>query len=127
MEYDEQLQEMAEKDPRVVLTGMQQREAVAELLSNTYAFVLPSDIEGMSISLLEAMSFGCCCLVSDIRENTEVVENRALTFRKGDVSDLREKLISFYCKIRRRCSATAMRRRISSAASITGMKWCGRH
>ena len=93
VEYDEQLQEMAEKDPRVVLTGMQQREAVAELLSNTYAFVLPSDIEGMSISLLEAMSFGCCCLVSDIRENTEVVENRALTFRKGDVSDLREKLI----------------------------------
>ena len=66
---------------------------MAELLSNTYAFVLPSDIEGMSISLLEAMSFGCCCLVSDIRENTEVVENRALTFRKGDVSDLREKLI----------------------------------
>lgn len=92
VEYDEQLGTMAAEDPRVVLTGMQQGPEVAELLSNAYAFILPSDVEGMSISLLEAMSFGCCCLVSDIRENAEVVEDRALTFRKGDVEDLRTQM-----------------------------------
>ena len=46
----------------------------------------------MAVSLLEAMSYGNCCLVSDIKENTEVVEEHAVTFRRGDVSDLREKL-----------------------------------
>lgn len=36
-------------------------------------YVLPSDVEGMPLSLLEAMSYGNCCLVSDIKEITEVV------------------------------------------------------
>ena len=63
-----------------------------ELFSNAYVFVVPSDIEGMSISLLEAMSYGNCCLVSDIPENLEVVEDKAATFRKGDVADLCAKL-----------------------------------
>lgn len=44
------------------------------------------------MTLLEAMSYGTCCLVSDIRENAEVVEDKALTFYKGDVKDLRQKL-----------------------------------
>ena len=38
------------------------------------------------------MSYGNCCLVSDICENTEVVEDNALVFRKGDVKDLRRRL-----------------------------------
>ena len=49
-------------------------------------------LAGMALTLLEAMSYGACCLVSDIRENTEVVEDKALTFRKGDVKDLRRQL-----------------------------------
>ena len=53
---------------------------------------MPSDIEGMALSLLEAMSYGNCCVVSDIPENTEVVEDHAITFKKGDVEDLRKKL-----------------------------------
>ena len=44
------------------------------------------------MTLLEAMSYGDCCLVSDIRENTEVVEDKALIFKKGDVKDLRSRL-----------------------------------
>ena len=63
-----------------------------ELYSNAYAFVLPSDVEGMALTLLEAMSYGDCCLVSDICENTEVVEDKALIFRHGDVKDLRRQL-----------------------------------
>ena len=63
-----------------------------ELYSNAYIYTLPSDLEGMPLSLLEAMSYGNCCLVSDIPECTEVVEDKALIFKKSDVSDLWEKL-----------------------------------
>ena len=44
------------------------------------------------MSLLEAMSYGNCCLVSDIPECAEVVEDKALIFKKSDVDELREKL-----------------------------------
>ena len=46
----------------------------------------------MPLSLLEGMSYGNCCLSSDIPECAEVVEDKAVTFRKSDVEDLREKL-----------------------------------
>ena len=46
----------------------------------------------MAISLLEAMSYGNCCLVSDIPENTEVIEDFGVSFKKGNVTDLKEKL-----------------------------------
>ena len=92
VEYMEQIHEMAAKDDRILMTDFVQGQTLEELYSNAYAFVLPSDVEGMALSLLEAMSYGNCCLVSDICENTEVVEDQALHFRKGDVKDLREKL-----------------------------------
>ena len=63
-----------------------------ELYSNAYVYSLPSDLEGMPLSLLEAMSYGNCCLVSDIEECTSVVPDKALIFRKSDVNDLKEKL-----------------------------------
>ena len=62
------------------------------MYSNAYIYVLPSDLEGMPMSLLEAMSYGNCCLTSDIPECAEVVEDHAVTFRKGDVADLTAKL-----------------------------------
>lgn len=90
--YLEELKKAAGDDDRILFTGFVQGEMLDELYSNTYLYVLPSDLEGMPLSLLEAMSYGNCCLVSDISECTEVVEDRAVTFRKGDVADLREKL-----------------------------------
>lgn len=92
LEYIKQIQEMAAKDKRIIMTDFVQGRVLEELYSNAYLFVLPSDIEGMALSLLEAMSYGNCCLVSDIRENTEVVENNAVTFQKGNASDLQDKL-----------------------------------
>lgn len=90
--YMEQIQEMAAKDKRIIMTDFVHGQCLEELYSNAYLFVLPSDVEGMALTLLEAMSFGNCCLVSDIKENTEVVEEHAVTFRKGDVEDLKQKL-----------------------------------
>lgn len=93
MDYMEQIHRMAAKDERILMTDFVQGQVLEELYANAYAFVLPSDVEGMALTLLEAMSYGDCCLVSDIRENTEVVEDRALTFKKGDVKDLRRQLV----------------------------------
>ena len=92
MDYMERIHRMAAEDERILMTDFVQGQVLEELYANAYAFVLPSDVEGMALTLLEAMSYGACCLVSDIRENTEVVEDKALTFRKGDVKDLRRQL-----------------------------------
>jgi len=67
-------------------------ESLEELWSNAYLVVQPSTMEGLSIALLEAMSYGRCVLLSDIPENLEVAENCAVSFRSKDVNDLREKL-----------------------------------
>lgn len=92
VEYMEQIHRMAAQDDRVIMTDFVQGRMLEELYSNAYAFVLPSDVEGMALTLLEAMSYGDCCLVSDICENTEVVEDKAMVFGKGDVKDLQKKL-----------------------------------
>lgn len=90
--YMEKIHKMASEDDRIIMTDFVQGQILEELYSNAYAFVLPSDVEGMALSLLEAMSYGNCCLVSDICENTEVVEDKALVFAKSNVNDLRMKL-----------------------------------
>ena len=92
MAYMEQIHRMAARDERIIMTDFVQGQILEELYANAYAFVLPSDVEGMALTLLEAMSYGACCLVSDIRENTEVVEDKAITFKKGNVKDLRRQL-----------------------------------
>jgi len=63
-----------------------------ELLSNAALFVLPSDLEGLSLALLDAMASGVCVLTSDIPENREVVEGAGFTFRRGDRADLERML-----------------------------------
>jgi glycosyltransferase involved in cell wall biosynthesis len=59
-----------------------------ELLENAAVFVLPSDLEGLSLALLDAMAAGVCVLTSDIPENKEVVEGVGFTFKRGDRVDL---------------------------------------
>ena len=76
----------------MIFTGFQNGEILEELYSNAYIYCLPSELEGMPLSLLEAMSYGNCCLVSDIPACTEVVENRAVLFEKNNVKDLTAKL-----------------------------------
>lgn len=87
-----ELKELAKGDDRIIFTGFVQGRMKHELYSNAYVYTLPSDLEGMPLSLLEGMSYGNCCLTSDIPECSEVIEDKAVTFRKSDVDDLREKL-----------------------------------
>lgn len=76
----------------VIFTGFQQGRILEELYSNSYIYCLPSDLEGMPLSLLEAMSYGNCCLVSDIAECAEVVEDKAAVFEHGKTDELRKTL-----------------------------------
>jgi glycosyltransferase involved in cell wall biosynthesis len=67
-------------------------DAPEELLTQAMMFVLPSDLEGLSLALLDAMGAGLCVLASDIPENREVVEGAGFTFKAGDERDLAEML-----------------------------------
>ena len=91
-EFSNELKEMAGDDERIIFTGFVQGEPLDELYGNAYIYTLPSDLEGMPLSLLEAMSYGNCCLVSDIEECASVVEDKAIVFEKSNVDDLRKKL-----------------------------------
>jgi len=77
----------------VIFTGFVMGQALQELYSNAYLYVLPSDLEGMPLSLLEAMSYGCCCLVSDIPGCVETVYDKAVRFEHGSAEALREALL----------------------------------
>ena len=91
-QYYSELKKMAEGDERILFTGYVKGRVIGELYSNAYVFLLPSNLEGMANALLEAMSYGNCCLVSDIPENVEVTGDSALTFKKGDIEDLKQKI-----------------------------------
>ncbi|MDI6808907.1 MAG: glycosyltransferase family 4 protein [Candidatus Eisenbacteria bacterium] len=67
-------------------------DELEELWSNAYIVAQPSTLEGLSISLLEAMSYGRCIVTSDIPENLEVVGDNAVPFKSGDPDDLSQKL-----------------------------------
>lgn len=86
--FEASLRQQAASDGRVIFTGFVTGRPLAELYSNAYAYVLPSDIEGMPLSLLEAMSYGCCCVTSDIPECADVLAGSGKTFKHGDADDL---------------------------------------
>lgn len=94
--FAEEIKKIAKEDKRIIFTGFVQGKVLEELYSNAYIYTLPSDLEGMPLTLLEAMSYGNCCLVSDIPECVEVVGNMAHTFKKSDVLDLTENM-QFLC------------------------------
>ena len=93
-EFTNELKKMAENDSRILFTGFIRGQELDEIYSNAYIYTLPSDLEGMPLSLLEAMSYGNCCLVSDIEECVSVVEDKALVFKKSVVTELHKKLQS---------------------------------
>jgi len=95
-DYLESIKKKVRENSNIIMTGFVQGQELDELYSNCYLYCLPSDVEGMPISLLEAMSYGKNCLVSDIEENTQVVkeENKcyASIFKKSNVDDLKNKI-----------------------------------
>lgn len=91
-EYVEMIKQKASGNPNIIFTGFISGDTLKEIYSNAYVVTLPSDIEGMSLSLLEALAYGNAVLCSDIPENVLVTEDKAMHFHKSDVADLTEKL-----------------------------------
>ena len=90
--YGRQLRELARGDERIVFTGFAEGTVLRELYSNCALYVLPSRVEGMALTLLEAMSAGARCLTSDIPENAGVLGDFGDVFRSGSEQSLYEKL-----------------------------------
>lgn len=91
-EFEASLRNAAQGDPRILFTGFVNGEPLEELYSNCYAYVLPSDVEGMPMSLLEAMAYGRYCVTSDIPECTDVLAGNGVTFEKGNAESLQSAL-----------------------------------
>jgi glycosyltransferase involved in cell wall biosynthesis len=89
-EYAESLRKHASE--RIVFLDWLSGEVLIEVLTNAALFVLPSDLEGLSLALLDAMAAGVCVLASDTPENKEAVAETGFTFKRGDVADLRRML-----------------------------------
>ena len=91
-EFVDEMKERAADDDRIIFTGFVEGQVLEELYSNPYIYVLASDIEGMPLSLLEAMSYGNCVLTSNIPECAEVIEDKGITFARGSTHDLQKKM-----------------------------------
>ena len=90
--YGQKLVDLAKGDNRIRFIGRVQGPLLEELFSNAALFAQPSELEGLSIGLIEGMSYGVPCLASDIPENREVVGNNAVLFRNKDVDDLAKQM-----------------------------------
>lgn len=90
--YKAELYKLADGNKNIIFTGSVRGKMLSELFSNCYLFVLPSEIEGLPTVLLEAMSYGNCCLISDIPENLAVLGKLGYSFKSKDIYKLAEKL-----------------------------------
>lgn len=95
--YYSELKERVNNNKNIIFTGFVQEKELDELYSNAYIYCLPSDLEGMPLSLLEAMSYNNCCITSDIEECSEVLENKGITFKKSNTKDL-TKVLKELCR-----------------------------
>ncbi len=91
-EYGHRICAMATDSEDIILAGFASGETLAELYSNCCLFVQPSEIEGLALTLLEALSAGAKCLVSDIPENTSVAGEFTRSFKCSNVDDLERML-----------------------------------
>lgn len=93
--YSINLKRKALNNPRIVLAGFQTGVPLSQLYSQAGLFVLPSFYEGLPIVLLEAMSYGLSCIVSDIPANRNVPLAEDRFFKPGDAAILAEKMMYF--------------------------------
>ncbi|MFZ5982450.1 MAG: glycosyltransferase family 4 protein, partial [Patescibacteria group bacterium] len=92
-DYVSYIKELGKNNPNIIFAGSQSGEDLAQFYLEAYAFIQPSEAEGLSNSLLEAMGYGVPVIVSDIPENTIPVNNNGLIFKKKSVEELEAKLV----------------------------------
>ena len=93
-DYTRELKDTARGRENIIFTGSLSGAELQQLFSHTYLFVQPSESEGLSMALLEAMGYGRAILASDIKENREPLNDEtAVFFRSGSAEDLEEKMV----------------------------------
>ena len=85
-DYASRIMDMAGE--RVIMPGYVSGGRLEELYAHCAFYVLPSLVEGLPISLIEAMGHSRPVIISDIPENLEVAGGIGETFRAGDSGDL---------------------------------------
>ena len=90
--YLEKLRKYAEADPRIRLLGFQSGETLLQLFSHCYVFLHPSRAEGLSTSIIEAMASGKVVIMSDIKENLELIDHSGIAFPTDDVKALKKEI-----------------------------------
>jgi len=90
--YEQKIRSAAENNPGVVFLGAQKGRVLNELYSNAYLFVNPSEQEGLPMAVLEAGSFGCLLLLSDIPIHRKMFSDILFFFRNSDSEDLKSNL-----------------------------------
>ena len=91
-EYVEYLHKLAQSDSNIIFTGAVYGADKNTLLRHSAAFCIPSTIEGLAITLLEAMSYGLVCIASDIPSNREGLSDNGIWVTAEDVDSLAEKI-----------------------------------
>src|SRR5262249_3543873 len=118
-DYVRRVESLARADPRVVLPGYVYGTVLEELYANAAAFVLPSSLEGLPLTLLEACAYGTPVVVSDIAPNLEVVGGDAAghhVFHVGDRPGLTAALgRALGDVVAERAAARELRRRVLDA------------
>src|SRR3989338_1619429 len=109
--YVRGLKSMAAGDPNIIFTGFQSSDALAQLFAHARLAIHPSDIEGLSITVLEEMSYGLPVLVSDIPEHRELVSAPRYNFAHGDSDDFATMLAGLLGKHRAELAKQGVRNR----------------
>lgn len=86
--YVESLHELAKGNPNVIFTGAVYGNDKEVLMRDCFCFCIPSTIEGLAITLLEAMSYGRIVIASDIPSNREGLGDNGIWCKYEDVDDL---------------------------------------
>lgn len=94
-EYAAFLKVLTRGRKNILLLGEQTSKTLEELFSHAYLFVQPSEEEGLSLALLEAMGHGLMPIVSDIPSNREAIASAGVFFSSKDVDGLKKELAYF--------------------------------
>ncbi len=85
--YYLQLKQLAKDNPNICFIGEIKGGLLSEIMSKAGLFVLPSDLEGLPLVLLEAMQEGIPVVASNIAPHRQLIgNNRGLLFKKGQIN-----------------------------------------
>ena len=91
--FKSQLNQIKGDNDRIVFTSALQGRRLSEVMREAGLFLLPSDLEGLPLAMLEAMREGIPILASDIPPHRQLIgQDRGLLFEAGNLESLKQQL-----------------------------------